>query len=140
MIEDGAAAPRADYAGFWQRLGAYLIDTLLIFVGAVLVGFLIGVVAGEGAAGIAVAYLLIFVGSLLYFVLLDASERQGTIGKGALGLKVTNLEGGRISTGQSLGRNFIKWIFGIGAIAMFFSEKKQALHDMAASTLVVRAR
>lgn len=59
-----------------------------------------------------------------------------------MGLKVTNLQGGRISTAQALIRYFGKFlssiIFYIGFIMAGFTEKKQALHDMLAKTLVVK--
>ena len=80
--------------------------------------------------------------SIAYFVWQESSEKQATIGKSVMGLKVTNLQGGRISTAQALIRYFGKFlssiIFYIGFIMAGFTEKKQALHDMLAKTLVVK--
>ncbi|MEZ5012420.1 MAG: RDD family protein [Bacteroidales bacterium] len=61
----------------------------------------------------------------------------------ALGLKVTDMEGGRISfaraTGESHGRKIISgMILYIGYILAGLTEKKQALHDMMAACLVVK--
>ncbi|MGB6469852.1 MAG: RDD family protein, partial [Candidatus Acidiferrales bacterium] len=67
---------------------------------------------------------------------------QGTLGKRALGLLVTDLEGRRVSFGRASGRYFGKivsaLILMIGFIMAGFTEKKQALHDMLAGCLVLR--
>jgi uncharacterized RDD family membrane protein YckC len=60
----------------------------------------------------------------------------------ALGIRVTDLDGGRISFGRATGRYFGKilsgLILGIGFLMAAFTERKQALHDLLAGTLVVR--
>jgi len=86
-------------------------------------------------------YPLIIVGQWLYYALMESSSRQGTLGKMALRIIVTDLDGKRISFGKASGRYFGKIISGIilyiGFIMIAFTEKKQGLHDMLASTLVV---
>jgi len=78
----------------------------------------------------------------LYFSLMESSAWQATLGKKALGLTVTDLEGRRISFGRATGRYFAKIISSlilfIGYIMAGFTEKKQALHDLIAGTLVLR--
>jgi uncharacterized RDD family membrane protein YckC len=78
----------------------------------------------------------------LYFSLLESSAWQATLGKKALGLEVTDLDGNRISFGRATGRFFAKFIssiiLGVGYIMAGFTEKKQALHDILAGTLVIR--
>jgi uncharacterized RDD family membrane protein YckC len=78
----------------------------------------------------------------LYYSLLESSAWQATLGKKALGLEVTDLDGNRISFGRATGRFFAKFIssiiLGIGYIMAGFTEKKQALHDILAGTLVIR--
>ena len=73
---------------------------------------------------------------------MESSSNQATVGKMALGIQVTDLEGNRISFGKALGRNLAKiisaLIFYIGFIMAAFTAKKQALHDMIAGTLVVK--
>ncbi|QIG54977.1 RDD family protein [Altererythrobacter sp. BO-6] len=68
---------------------------------------------------------------------------QGTPGKRALGLIVTDLDGGRISPMRAVGRYFAKIlstiILFIGFIMIGFTERKQGLHDMIAGTLVQKA-
>ena len=78
----------------------------------------------------------------LYFALLESSAKQGTLGKMALGIRVTDLDGNRISFGRATGRYFAKFISAIilyiGFIMAAFTAKKQALHDIIASTLVIK--
>jgi uncharacterized RDD family membrane protein YckC len=73
---------------------------------------------------------------------MESSAWQGTLGKKALGLTVTDLEGRRISFGRATGRYFAKiistLILCIGYMMAGFTERKQALHDMIAGTLVLR--
>jgi uncharacterized RDD family membrane protein YckC len=95
-----------------------------------------------------VAIILMSVGILmiatwLYFAWMESSETQGTLGKMALALIVTDMQGNRISFGRASGRFFAKIITGmvplaIGYIMAGFTEKKQALHDIIASCLVMR--
>jgi uncharacterized RDD family membrane protein YckC len=129
-----------DYSGFWRRFAAYLIDYILISVVGGIVFFILKSVAGD--TGAVIGYILWFVGFFVYFAAMESSESQATVGKIALGVQVTDLEGNRISFGKALGRNVAKilsaLIFYIGFIMAAFTQKKQALHDMIASTLVVK--
>jgi uncharacterized RDD family membrane protein YckC len=134
-------------AGFWRRCAAYTIDYFITFVAAYAIGFVAGfaLAAGQGAAGLMAAPmvggLLGIVVSWLYFALQESSATQATLGKRALGIKVTDGNGMRIGFGRATGRFFGKilsgLIFGIGFILAGFTARKQALHDMLASTLVV---
>lgn len=80
----------------------------------------------------------------LYYALMESSVKQATLGKMALGIKVVDYSGNRISFGKASGRYFGKilsgMIMGIGYIMAGFTEKKQALHDMLAGCLVVNAQ
>lgn len=89
-------------------------------------------------------YTLIFVVSGTYFVLTESSALQGTLGKRAVGLKVTDLQGRRIGFGRAVGRYLAHilsiWLWFVGFIMAAFTVKRQALHDILAGTLVVVAR
>jgi uncharacterized RDD family membrane protein YckC len=79
----------------------------------------------------------------LYFAGMESSARQATFGKSVMSLRVSNYEGRRISFGHATGRFFAKLISGmiplfIGYLMAAFTEKKQALHDLIAGTLVLR--
>lgn len=86
--------------------------------------------------------LLTSVIAILYWTLMESSKYQATVGKMALGLKVTDLDGNSLDFVKSLVRNVCKIISGmilaIGYIMAGFTEKKQGLHDMIAGTLVVK--
>lgn len=158
-----AVVPRVEYAGFWLRLVAFLIDNVVIGIGFVLVLipliFLTGLSSllsrihpGEdlneagiflivGAVFLAITVMLLV--TWLYHALMESSEWQGTVGKKALGLVVTDMAGDRVSFGRSTGRHFGKIITNlipafIGYIMAGFTEKQQALHDMMAGCLVLR--
>jgi uncharacterized RDD family membrane protein YckC len=159
-------APMVPYAGFWLRAVAYLLDLLIVSIVAlpVIIGLAVvtGLSAAVGAMGsnsqddpaaiLATAgfvmflclLILIMLGGLwLYYALLESSNWQGTVGKKALGLIVTDLDGRRVSFARATGRFFSRLITGlvplmIGYILAGITAKKQALHDMIAGTLVLR--
>jgi uncharacterized RDD family membrane protein YckC len=87
----------------------------------------------------ALGFLLAFV----YFAAFEASPLQATPGKAALGLKVADLDGRRIGPGRSLFRQLMKCAelvsSGVTYVIAAFTARHQALHDMFASTLVLRA-
>jgi len=156
--------PLVTYAGFWLRVLAYCIDAIILGIFAVPI--LIGgaMLLGIGGMleniphnqdpfinGMPPAFILfiMFCGALglfgtwLYFAFLESSEWQGTAGKRVLGLIVTDLAGQRVTFMRATGRHFAKIVtglipFGIGYIMAGFTEKRQALHDMIASCLVLR--
>jgi len=74
---------------------------------------------------------------------MESSESQATLGKRAVSIKVTDMNGNRISFGRATGRDFAKIISGlplfIGFMMAGWTSKKQALHDMIAETLVIKA-
>jgi len=79
----------------------------------------------------------------LYYAYLESGEKQSTWGKMMLGIYVTDLSGQRITFGRASGRFFAKIVSGlvplwIGYIMAGFTERRQALHDMIASCLVLR--
>jgi len=151
------------YAGFWLRFVAWIIDSIILFIpGAILggiVGFVFGVVMANRDGNVSMtdsdgnlnpAFVLMelvafFVGLIvgwLYFSLMESSSGQATVGKRVLGLKVTDLHGNRIGFARATGRFFGKFLSGIilyvGYIMAGFTERKQALHDILAGTLVVK--
>jgi uncharacterized RDD family membrane protein YckC len=130
----GAAAvavATAVYAGFWTRVVAFIIDAVIVAVAS-------GLIA---SATFGVGFLLSFVAPWLYEAFMLSSEWQATVGKRAMSIAVTGIDGGRISFGRATGRHFAKWIsictLGIGFIMAAFTAKKQALHDLIAETLVI---
>ena len=134
-----------NYAGFWIRVAAYLIDLFILIAVAFVISLATGVslVDVEGQAEYTIADFLNLVVGIVYFVAFESSAMQGTPGKRALGLIVTDTNGNRISWLRALGRYFAKILSGlillIGYIMVAFTERKQGLHDMIAGTLVLKA-
>ena len=147
------------YAGFWRRVAAIILDTLVLTAVDVLIDTLFyGTPLRCGtmqrwtyqnqhwsqAAGYAcnTGGWWSFFTYWLYFTLLESSAWQATLGKKALRLAVTDEEGNRIGFGKANARYWSKilstLILGIGFLMVAFTRRKQGLHDMIARTLVVR--
>lgn len=122
------------YAGFWLRFVALLIDGFILFVATALVV----IVFGDGAGSVLLANLIVW----MYFAVMESSPQQATLGKQALGLIVTDVNGQRLTFGRATGRFFAKYLSNatleVGYIMAGFTAKKQALHDLIAGTLVIR--
>jgi uncharacterized RDD family membrane protein YckC len=141
----GSKAP-TNFAGFWLRVVAVLIDSVVLMVISGVIAFCAGF--GLGMAGYAEnEQLLQIVGGAIglitqwaYYVFMESSKKMATVGKSLLGLIVTDLDGRKIGFGKANGRFFGKFLsgftLGIGLIMAGFTQKKQTLHDMITSTLV----
>jgi len=135
------------YAGFWIRFVAYIIDTFIISTVLILLGTIWSLQDDDSidlAATIASSAIVLWISFFLhwfYFAIMESSESQATIGKKVLGIKVTDEFGQRMSFGRATGRYFSKYIssliLGIGYLMAAFMDRKQALHDKIASTLVI---
>jgi uncharacterized RDD family membrane protein YckC len=143
-----------EYAGYWRRYGAYLLDMVIIYL-CILVGLIAELILivvltlGSGnsrsnpvAGLISLLYFpACFLFVILYFAYFESSGSQGSPGKMAVGMKVVDMGGNRISFGKALVRQLLKivsvLILGIGFFMCGFTEKRQGLHDMVVGTLVV---
>jgi len=140
------------YAGFWRRFAAYVIDYILILILILFVviivasifdfmGFMVGMAGGGESGGEAVGFGIVLVIFWLYWAVMESSSKQATLGKMALGIIVTDLEGNRISFGRATERYLAKIISGfilIGFIMVGFTARKQGLHDIIAGCVVVK--
>ncbi len=158
------------FAGFWLRFVAYLIDGVILGIPMGIICFLIFGIMGGAAiwtsklqpdqdpqvamahfmtlfSGLLGFFFVVFLVAIsinwLYFAYMESSERQATLGKIVMNLRVTDANGNRLSFGHASGRYFAKLVTGlvplaIGWIMAGFTEKKQALHDFIAGTLVYR--
>jgi len=127
-----------NYAGFWIRFLAYLVDGLIVSIAFFAIVALLGVMGLELISN----ELILFAMGVLYYAFMQASARQATFGKALVGLKVGGPNGERISLGRSLAREVAKILsvltFFLGFIIAGFTNRKQALHDFIATTCVVR--
>lgn len=135
-----------EYAGFWRRFAAITIDLIIILISGFVISFFFtiflfgnGITDGEALEFYNNMFGLIY--GWIYFAGLESSPRQATFGKRLIGIKVTDLDGNRISFGKATARYFSKiissFIFMIGYIMAGLTQKKQALHDMIAGCLVI---
>lgn len=154
-----------NYASFGQRLVAIIIDGIIIWLLQMFIIIPILAAIGIGAAGgmstmnmedpeqvggmiavimaMAGTYFIVAMAvQILYFTFMESSKAQATVGKMALGIKVTDLNGNKLDFGKAFVRNLCRLLsnftFLIGYIIAAFTEKKQALHDIIAGTLVVK--
>jgi uncharacterized RDD family membrane protein YckC/Tfp pilus assembly major pilin PilA len=140
---DAASTPGAAiYAGFWRRVGAYLVDYVILITVAFVAGIALGL-AGVWSSRAEVGFQAIFVVAYwLYVTGLESSVYQATLGKLALRIKVTDYAGQRIGFGRANGRFFGSILsnltLGIGYLMAGFTRRRQALHDKVARTLVVK--
>jgi uncharacterized RDD family membrane protein YckC len=159
--EPTALGGRYVLAGWWARVGAYLIDGLIVGVGALIL-FLPIVAAGLtvdsdagwatlAAAGI-VWLLCLAIAALLYAPAMMARTNGRTLGRMATNIRVVRASGQPITFGFAVLREvIIKWfLFGIagaitGGIAPLldvlwplWDEQNRCLHDFIVDTRVVR--
>ncbi len=157
-IEIQNSQTQPEFAGFWLRVAAYIIDYFVL--GSVIAALMvfIGLAMGlsttifydmeDQANQVVIFTLSVILGimsltaSWLYYAVLESGSYQGTLGKMLLNLKVTDLVGERISftraTGRFFGKFLSSFIIYIGYIMIGLTEKKQGLHDILAGCLVVR--
>lgn len=137
-----------NYAGFWTRVLASIIDTVIVQICAGLVGGIVGAVYGAGGGSVEGAGVLGFfiglLGGWFYYAIMESSPKQATLGKMAMEIYVADLDGNRITFAKATGRYFAKILSGlvllVGYIMAAFTDKKQALHDKLAGTLVLQGK
>ncbi len=140
-------ANNLEYVGFWSRVGAAILDALLIL----LITFppLISIYGWEyfdsertsfiaGPADLLISWVLPFVVTVLFWV-----WRQATPGKMVVSAHIVDAKtGGTISVGQAMGRYIAYFLsmlpLGLGIFWVAFDPRKQGWHDKIAGTIVVR--
>jgi uncharacterized RDD family membrane protein YckC len=130
-----SAQKQMRYAGFWIRVGAYLIDYVLLVILQIFMTIILG-----GSLSLSESLLVTFTIGVIYSAAFESSERQATPGKMAAGIKVGNANGDKISFVNAAGRYFGKIIstllLCIGFMMVGWDSKKQGIHDMLAHTYV----
>lgn len=126
-----------EYAGFILRLYAFIID-LIVFIAIVL---FVKHIFGINTDKLLLLRILSLTIALFYFAFQECSSKQATLGKRAIGIIVTDLQGHRISFWRAIGRfggRILSTFFLIGYLITPFTAKKQALHDITANCLVIK--
>jgi len=162
-MPDTTANALADTASFGKRLGAWIIDYLILLLPLTLIGFSMGAPAAaehfvaQLKAGVDIdqaarVYAQVMRPVVLWWLLIgfayyawfEQSAWQATPGKRALGLRVTDLDGQRLTLGRSLLRNAVRLTNVITSLIPFvcylavtWTAHRQGLHDLLARTLVL---
>jgi uncharacterized RDD family membrane protein YckC len=136
-----------EYVGFWPRVGASLIDTILLGVitWPILTAFYgeaywTNVSLIQGPMDFLLSWIFPAVAVVLFWV-----AKQATPGKMAVSAKIVDTKTGNAAgTGQLIGRYFAYYLslipLGLGFIWIAFDERKQGWHDKLAGTVVVRKK
>ena len=148
-----------ELASFWRRLGAQVVDWIIFFAIAFVLGSILGIgvtaasavdvnplaLIGAMLVGQLVILIIMFVVDVIYGAYFESSEHQGTIGKILLGIKVVDESGNRLDFQKAAIRNVIKYVPVLGGILLFiggllvaFTKEKKAFHDLLVKTQVVR--
>ena len=164
QLNQGVAAAKdlsqSEYAGFWRRAAALMIDTFIVTIVVYFLMFVLMLLfgLGMGASGMtglgsnsatanafavaAVAFPALL--TISYYALFNASSNMATPGKMAAGLVVVNTQAQRISFAQACLREFVKligtWFFLLTFVTQPISARRQAIHDFASTTVVLRQR
>lgn len=143
---EGEWVPPAGYASPMQRLGAFVVDMVLLTAGAFFLTFMAALVMPFWFDD--PEFTVFFTNALpmplgwLYYAVLESSPLQATPGKIMLGVKVTDFDGNRAGLLRTTIRHFAKILssalFMIGFLMILFTRRRQGLHDMMSGCLVVR--
>lgn len=144
----GAAPGAVKYAGFWIRWVALMVDSLIVSIGVFLVQVVIVMATGAPAGGSAPSRTTYSISQLVYLIVTWAyfalmTHYQGaTLGKMLVGITVKSddlgkLPFGRVLLRETVGKLVSGIILAIGYIMAAFTQKKQALHDKFAHSVVV---
>jgi len=148
MAQPSAVIPRLVtrteilYAGFWRRLLAYLIDGVLIAGIEIVLARAVFTLSPDDFQSLANVGPVTAAIAWAYFALMESSPTQGTLGKMALNLFVTDTSGDPITFRRAIFRYLFKslstLVLFVGWVLAAFTPRKQALHDILAGTLVLR--
>ncbi len=122
------------YAGFWIRLLAGIIDSIILIIPNIVLAL-----AVEGLGGLLLQIALGLVYTVGFWV-----AQGATPGKMAVGIKITTVDGAEIDFGKALLRYFgyiasTITLF-IGYLMIAFTGQKRGLHDYIAGTVVIKTR
>lgn len=150
LREGALPASGVEYAGFWRRLLAIVIDGIVLSIFTLPINIFLGqkmLIQRPGQppslafSYIGLSYLLSVAVNCVYFTYFT-SQKGATPGKMLLGLKVVTANGDPLTVGRSAGRFFAyllsAFIFGIGYLMAAFDSQKRALHDYICSTRVIK--
>jgi len=130
-----------NYAGFWVRVAAALVDTIILWAIAASIMLFFALAAGWHTAGLITAAINAVI-TLFYEAYFTSRNWYATPGKRALRIWVADTNLQPIGFGLAMGRSLLKIVnlftFGLGYLMVAFTDKKQGLHDFMVRTVVIR--
>lgn len=133
MDQSTTFQPGLSLSSVGRRFGAAIIDGLVLIIPSTILAWVLPVVG---------AYIGWFLASLLYFPVLESSSLKGTLGKKVLDIQVVTMNGNQLTFRQAVIRYLVKFVSScmlcVGHFFAFFTERKQAAHDLVAETVVVQ--
>src|SRR3984957_7018308 len=136
-------------AGLGSRASAYLIDVLVqVIVDLIAFLALSALVFSSTSAYVeaGIYSLILFVVTFGYFVMFETLDSGRSLGKRALGIRVTRIDGSGVTFRASLVRNLLRVLYVVpifylvDALLILASKRNQRLGDLLAGTLVIRDR
>jgi uncharacterized RDD family membrane protein YckC len=136
-----------EYVGFWVRVGAAVVDSLLLIAIIAPVAYAIygptyfdSTQLIAGPVDFLLSWVLPAVAVIVFWL-----TKQATPGKMLFGARIVDAQTGNpLSTGQSIGRYFAYYVSAIplmlGYLWVAFDPRKQGWHDKLAGTVVIRTR
>ena len=127
---------------FWSRVGAVIVDFVLV---SIVAGALAGLVSGNPVRSAEISSALTALLSFAYFTYFEGIYGQ-TLGKKLLGIVVVTEDGEDCEVGDAVVRNLLRFVdalpfaYLLGAVVIFVSDEDQRLGDLAADTVVARVR
>ena len=147
-MSDGQTGISFRYAGFWLRLVAAIVDGCIVLLAIWILGWAISVdfAALEPTEAdrfkIRLLWIALVFVAWIYYAVMESTAPQATVGKLFMGIYVTDLDGNRVTFKSASARYWVKYlstvILFIGYVMAAFTRRKQALHDIVASCLVLK--
>lgn len=143
IVDQPVAGPTGTpYAGFWIRVGAALIDAIILLIPNFIISNVFSTMMPNGAVAThPFASLLIIILYIGYYTWFQGGRWQATPGKRIVGIHVCRPDGHGITHLRAFGRYFAYilsgMLFMIGYIMTAFTREKTALHDLICDTRVV---
>ena len=152
-MQNSYSSRDTEYAGFWVRLAAYVIDSIIVFFGLLFVRlFLSGImsvlsdtwIGGNILFHYTLKDILLYGFQVLYFILCTYLTGT-TLGKRAMNLRVVSADGQKLTIlnvvyRETIGRLLCSLSVGIGYIIAGVDREKRGLHDILCDTRVIYAK
>jgi uncharacterized RDD family membrane protein YckC len=135
-----APTPPGGMAGWWSRVGATILDGLILSVPLILAG--VALIVSDTLGGI--LGLVYFLAFFVYAPVMLTVHEGRTWGKQAAGIRVVKMDGGQVGFGTALGREWIKLLFAVTGILWvidvlwpLWQPENRAWHDLITGTHVI---